>query len=48
MTVPRSWVVKGFNHGKQYMYETYFSEDEAIWRIASILDKLHCVDILND
>lgn len=29
------------------MYETYFTADEAIWRVASILNEIHCVDLLN-
>lgn len=47
MTGSRCWVLKGFSQGKQYLYETYFDEDEAIWRVASILDKVNAVDILN-
>lgn len=44
----RGWLVKGFLHGKQYMYETYFNEDEAIWRVGDILNKMRCVDLLTD
>lgn len=48
MNATRCWVVKAFASGKQYMYETYFTEDEAIWRVASILNSINAVDILND
>lgn len=48
MTSQRCWVLKGFTHGKEYLYETYFTEDEAIWRIASILDSVRCVDLLTE
>ena len=46
--IKRCWSLKGFFKDKRYLFETYYTEDEAIWRMCSILDKMNIVDLATE